>query len=406
MSLGLVRRASKGAPLSAGDFDGNMDKLEAAAFTADILVVSTLDDLPDPVNGVITLPSQTVVVLGDLNIGSNALQLSTGTVLRGLGNDTITSSATGGVVRATNIGSALVMREFSIIATGGPCIDLEGTTDHQLNLFFVGFFGAAVGTVTGFDVQGFKDCFFNAAAGLTLTGTTNKVFISQCPFYGLAPGGAAITLATGLNARRVDMIANFFKHDAGATPLKAEAGYTVGYGRVSGSMMQGPTDMLDGLSSADDNWFFRENDLVPDSRVAGQSSLTADATTPITTQGTFEPVTGSFTVSSLTQRLELNGTNELEYTGGDPVLITFSASFAVDPSNNDRVAFRATKNGTDLAYSQAIVEQGAGPGSSPRGGSIVALIEMVTGDRVGLAVANLDSTADVPWLAATYAVTA
>lgn len=375
----------------------------------DVTVIRSSGDLPPAVGGEHVLPTGTVLLTDTINIGSNALRLSEGTLLRGFGGEGVVSSATGGVVRVTNVDSAVVMREFAIIATGGPCINLVGPADQQLNMFFVGMFGVApgtsIGTVSGFDVQGFKDCYFEAPDGLTLTGTTNKLFISQCPFYGLASGNAAITLDSALNARRADIVTNFFKHDPAAIPIRAEVGYTVGYGRVFGTMLDGPTTMLDGLASSDDNWFFKNNDLVQDSRVAAQSVLDAPATTVITTVGAFVDVTGTFTVTALTQRFILSG-NELEYTGGDPVLISLVSSFTIDPAFNDRLAFRVTKNGATLPESETFVEQGAGTGSSPRNGTAVALIELLPGDTVGLAVANLTSTNDVPWLSATYAVTA
>lgn len=407
MSLDLTRRAEKGSALTAAEHDQNLTNLEAAAFPASVLVVRALADLPAPAGGVITLPANTtVLVFGQVSLGANAIAYSEGTVLRGIAGGSLISSSTGGVVRANNVDSAVIMREISIIATAGPCLALTGTDEHQLNLFFVGLFGAAIGTISGFDVQSFKDCFFSCADGIILTGTPNKIFLSQCPFYGITAGNAAITLAAELDARRLDMVQCFFKHAAAGVPLRAVAGYTVGYGRVSGTMMDGPTAMLEGISPADINWWFRENDLVQNSRVAGQSFLTDPATTVITTQGVFVPVTGPFTVTELTQRLVLNGTNELEYIGVDPVLISFNAAFSVDPSNNNQLAFRASKNGVTLERSETIVEQGAGPGSSPRTGAVVCLIEMMPGDRVGLSVANLSSTADVPWLAATYAVVA
>ena len=371
-----------------------------------VLVIRAVDDLPAASNGEHLLPAKTVLVVEDIDLGANALRLSTGTLLRGLGGITITSSAASGVIRATNLGAAVVIREVSIVATAGPCLALTGTTDHQLNIFFCGFFGASIGTVSGFDVQSFKDCFFSCADGIINTGTNNKIFYSQCPVYGITSGNAAITLAAALDARRVDIVNMFFKHDAAGIPLKAIAGYTVGYGRVSATMLDGPTTMLNGLTSADSNWWFRENDLVRNSRVAGQAFLSAAATTTITTQSVFVAVAGTFTLTDLTQRWTLNVNNEMVYSGLDPVTVSLTATFTIDPANNNRLAFRATKNGTTLAQSETIVEQGAGAGASPRPGAVVALIEIVNGDRVALAVANLSSTDDVPWLTCTYAVIA
>lgn len=386
--------------------DRVQDLIATMAVSDNMHVVRSTDDLPDPSGNEVTLPAKTVLFLDDVNIGSDHLRLSEGTVLRALAGASVVSTSTGGVVRAAGLDAAVIMREINIVAPAGPCLDLSGPIDQQLNLFFVGLFGASVGTVSGFDVQSFKQCFFDTADGITLTGTTSKVFISESPFYGITAGNAAVTFASGLNSRRVDIVNSFFKHDAAGIPLRADEGYTVGYGRVSGCMLDGPETMLDGLASSDLNWWFRENDLVRNSRVTAQSFLTEASTTVITTQGEFTPAEGPFTLTELTQRFTVNEENELVYTGVDPVTVTFDSSFNVDPSNNDRIAFRATKNGATLDYSQAIVEQGAGAGSSPRAGSVLALIEIDPGDRIGLAVANLEGTANIPWLSATYSVIA
>lgn len=397
---------ASGQPARSITPDRVQDLIKTAMVSDSVHVVRSVDDLPDPVGDQVTLPAgKTVLLAGAINLGSDALRLSTGTLLRGFGGDSIQSSNANGVIRATDLGAAVVMREFSVIATGGPAFALQGTIEHQLNLFFMGVFGASAGTITGFDVQAVKSCFIKAADGFTFAGTTNKIFVDGTPFYDIAEGNAGIRLAANLDASVADLVTNFFKFDDG-TCIEAVDGYSVGEGKLRGSLIDGTATPLAGLSPADVNWFMRDNTGVRDSRVAAQSFLTEAATTTIATEGVFVPVVGPFELGALAERFEHNGDNELVYTGQAPALVTFNAAFTVDPSNNNRVAFRATKNGTTIAQSQTIVEQGAGPGSSPRAGAVVSIMEVETGDRIGLAVANLAGTANIPWLTATYAVSA
>lgn len=392
---GLIHRFSGGAWVTG----------ESTTISDDMIIVRTLADLPSPVANEITLPAnKTILITGLIDLGANALRLSTDTVLRGFGGDSVMSSATGGVVRATNVGSAVVIREANVIATAGPCLALEGTTAHQLNLFFVGLIGPSAGTVTGFDVQAFKDTFFATADGVTLAGTTNKVFISQSPFYTVAAGNAAVTLDATLNARRMDVVEPFFKHDPAGIPIRAEVGYQVGYGRVNGLMLDGPTTPLEGLTSADPNWWFKGCDGIADSRVASQAYLTAADTTLITQVGEFVQVAGAFALSPRSQRMSLNANNELVNDSNQPVLLSFMTTLTVDPSSNDRLEFRVTENGVTIPESRFIVEQGAGAGASPRPGWVSSLVYLNPGESAGLAVANLTTIANVPWLSCTFVV--
>ena len=383
--------------------DGTVAQLSLAPTveaTGELAILSA-DDLPTPSGGEHVLPADTLVrFVGNIDIGANAIRLSQGTVINSRAGGTIISSATGGVLRATNLPSAVIVRETNIVATDGPCINLSGPAGQQCNLFFVGMFGHSAGTITGFNVQALKACYIQAADGITFAGTTNKVFVHETPFYGIT--GTAIRLAANLDATVADIVTSFFKFDDG-TCIEAETGYTVGDGLLRGSLIDGTATPLSGLGPEDVNWRMTDNLGIRDSTIAGQAALTATATVPIVTAAAFVPVGGTYTLAEVSERFELNGTNELVYTGRFPTLIDFTATFTVDPANNNRVAFRATLNGDTLPESQTIVEQGAGPGSSPRAGAVVALKRITTGDRLGLAAANLDGTADFDVLSCTFA---
>ncbi len=371
-----------------------------------LLVRSTADIADLLVGDEYVLPASALVELsGPIDLGARALRPSEGTVIVGNAHGMITSTADG-VVRASGLESPVIMREFNIVATAGRCLDLSGPITQQLNLFFIGLIGAApgtsVGTITGFDVQALKDCYINAPAGIRLDGTTNKIFFSQCPFYGIT--GSAITLASTLDAEVADIVTSFFKFDSPGVAIEAEAGYQVAEGILRGSLRKGTAIPLVGLSAADVNWSMHDNSGIRDSRVAAQAYLTTSATMTIAEQGVYYPVAGEFTLSEVAERFRLTENNELEYIGLRPELIEFGSSFAVDPANNNLLGFRASKNGVGLVETTTMVQQGAGPGASPRSGAVIGLIEVVTGDTIGLEVANMESTASIDWVTATYAV--
>jgi hypothetical protein len=372
----------------------------------DMLIVESAADLTSYLSGdEYVLPAGLVVLGGAIDLDDKALRLSTGTVLRGFAEASVTSSIDG-VVRCSALTSNVIMREFSIIATGGRCVNLSGPIDYQLNVFFVGLIGVGVGTsagtVSGFDVQSFKDCFINAPDGLTFDGTTNKTFVSRSPFYSIT--GSAIRFAETYAATVADISTTFFKFNTPGVGVEAVAGYTLADGLLRASLIDGTAIPLSGLTPADVNWTMTSNTGVRDSRIAAQAYLTTPVTMDVVNQNEYLPVAGTFSLSTIAERFTLNESNELVYTGRTPTLVDLSSSFTIDPANNNRLAFRAAKNGVGLVETVNIVEQGAGPGSSPRVGAVVGLIEIATGDRIGLQAANLTNSADIDWLTATYAV--
>jgi len=388
------------------------NRIFATQRTAGYLLVRTAADLPAASGDVHVLPAHTLVeIAGTVDLGTNALQLSTGTLLRGHGGDTIVSMNTGGVVRADMLDAAVILREFSVVAPAGPAFVLSGGLDHQLNMFFVGVFGAgspagSAGTITGFDVQSIKQCFVDTAAGFVHTGRTRKIFYSETPFYGIAAGNPAIAFADTLDADVGDLVTCYFKTDiAGSVGIHAAPGYRVGSGKLRGlSVLGDDIQALDGLDPSDLNWQMLQNDGIRDSATAGAAALAGPSTTVIATAGAYVPVTGAFIVSEFTERFEINPAGEFVYRGALPALVSFNAVFSVDPTNNVRCGFRATINGQMIAESQTFVEQGQGAGSSPRTGAVAALQRLVDGDRLGMQVANLESATDIEWLAATYVV--
>lgn len=188
---------------------GDMNEIKTSTnalydLTMDYLLVKSTDDLTPYLSGdEYILPTGLVLINGTIDLVDKAVRVSTGTVLRGLSDGVLVSTNVSGVVRATNIGSAVILREFNVVCNTGPCLVLTGTDTYQLNIFFVGMIGLKAAVITGFNVQSFKQCYINCAEGITLDGTTNKLFISDSPFYSIT--GSAITLASTLVCTVADL---------------------------------------------------------------------------------------------------------------------------------------------------------------------------------------------------------
>lgn len=358
------------------------------------IVIQSVSDLSSYLTGdEYILPTGLVILNGTIDLGANAIRVSTGTVLRGFASATLLSTNTSGVVRATNIGSAVILREFNVVCNTGPCFVLIGTISHQLNMFFVGSFGLKAGTITGFDVQSVKQCFTSAANGFTFDGTTNKVFVSQSPFYGIT--GSAVTLASSLVASVADIVTSFFKFDSPGVGITAESGYTVGEGIIRGSLIDGSAVPLSGLSPSDLNWKMTTNSGISDSRIVGGFFLNTSQETVISAANTPVKVSGLTTGISLNQRFT-SSNNRLTFTGKTPTVALVNANFAVASGNNTNLTFYVAKNGSIISESTTPIR--VSTGGDERFGASSCLTSLVENDYIEIWVENNDNTANLTCL--------
>ena len=357
------------------------------------LFVASVDDLPAASGGEHLLPADTLVeISGTVDLGEGALRLSSGTAIvgRNISADTIQSSADG-VIRSDNVESNVILREFNILPTGGRALDLTGSIDYQLNIFYVGLLGVSVGTITGFDVQAVKSCFVSAASGLTLDGTTNKIFIDGTPFFEIS--GAAITLAATLVCSVADIRGSFFKFDSPGIGVKAESGYSVSSGIYTINLIDGTAVPLEGMSPSDTNWKMTDNTGVRDSRVAGQLSLDAPATTTISDVDTPTKVDGATSMAALTERLDGSTVdNRLQYTGTEPALVSVQTAVSVEGGNNITGQVMIAKNGEVIAESRGQFK--VGTGDAQVSAATFAVVEMETGDYIETWIENQSNTSD------------
>ena len=357
------------------------------------LFVASVDDLPAASGGEHLLPADTLVeISGTVDLGEGALRLSSGTAIvgRNINADTIQSSADG-VIRSDNVESNVILREFNILATGGRALDLTGSTDYQANIFYVGLLGVSAGTITGFDVQAVTSCFVSAASGVTLDGTTNKIFIDGTPFFEVS--GAAITLAATLVCSVADIRGSFFKFDSPGIGVKAESGYSVSSGIYTINLIDGTAVPLEGMSPSDTNWKMTDNTGVRDSRVAGQLSLDAPATTTISEVDTPTKVDGATSMAALTERLDGSTVdNRLQYTGTEPALVSVQTAVSVEGGNNITGQVMIAKNGEVIAESRGQFK--VGTGDAQVSAATFAVVEMETGDYIETWVENQSNTSD------------
>jgi hypothetical protein len=359
------------------------------------LTIRKISDLtPYLVGDEYILPAGLIILANTLNLVDKAIRLSSNTILRGLTNATLISSAPNGVVRVTNVDSPVILREFNVVATAGACFNLTGTITHQLNMFFVGMIGVKAAIITGFNVQSFKQCYIEAADGITFDGTTNKIFVSESPFYGIV--GSAMTLASTLVADVADIVTCFYKFDSPGVGLTAQAGYNIREGLLRGSLRVGNAVPLSGLAASNLNWNMTDNSGIANSRIVGGLYLTASVETVITTINTPVKVLGTTTPLAINERFISTVNNRITYVGIQPTVGMFTGTYAIAAGNNAQLAFYIAKNGVLLTESISLVR--VGTGADERAGTVIALLNMVNGDYVEIFAENKGGTGNLTCL--------
>jgi hypothetical protein len=359
------------------------------------LTIRKISDLtPYLVGDEYILPAGLIILANTLNLVDKAIRLSSNTILRGLTNATLISSAPNGVVRVTNVDSPVILREFNVVATAGACFNLTGTITHQLNMFFVGMIGVKAAIITGFNVQSFKQCYIEAADGITFDGTTNKIFVSESPFYGIV--GSAMTLASTLVSDVADIVTCFYKFDSPGVGLTAQAGYNIREGLLRGSLRVGNAVPLSGLAASNLNWNMTDNSGIANSRIVGGLYLTASVETVITTINTPVKVLGTTTPLAINERFISTVNNRITYVGIQPTVGMFTGTYAIAAGNNAQLAFYIAKNGVLLTESISLVR--VGTGADERAGTVIALLNMVNGDYVEIFAENKGGTGNLTCL--------
>lgn len=200
----LVTRQGKGSKLTIQEMDGNLTYLEnlsKSQIVENRVVVSSTDDLPSPVNNIIDLDTNTLYDFnGTIMIGENSLRINEGSFITGrnLSVDTILYTGTDAAIICSD--TMVNINNIGIIAPNGKSMDLN-MFDNFCTIFSCGFYSKDGCHITNGEVVSIKFCMFNNIPDMftvdnhvTISGTINKLFFSECPFYPINTGQSAMIL--------------------------------------------------------------------------------------------------------------------------------------------------------------------------------------------------------------------
>jgi hypothetical protein len=323
----------------------------------------------------------------------------------------IYTGGTGAAIRGTDV--PFFARDVSVSAPGATMFDLAADATTEVLVESCSFadpagFGniADLGTIDGFRVPSFKGCNFeDFDAGLTFTGTADKIFFSECPFRAVtASGVACVTLGTGADVDIVDITGcygkdfqsdtEFVHTEAGGEPTDVLQirGTTFDGSVTKANILTGALDETSVGVSVGNSW------PLSDSKPGASYANTAMSTVTINAQ---DPGDGSEAVKidtpteafpPVTDRFTHTSPNRATYIGRRDFKANAAATVSVSGSNTT-VALYLARNGTLLDRSKVdITTASAG---QPRNVTIVARAELEPDDYLELYLANEGGTGDI-----------
>ncbi|TXD85221.1 hypothetical protein ESY86_01365 [Subsaximicrobium wynnwilliamsii] len=327
-----------------GVWNSFLSQKSANANRSNLVTVYSVDDLPTPAAGAITLDATKMYVFsGMVDIGSNHIIMN-GAGLRGTDpqKDGVMSSASGGVLRST--ATNIFMQNFTVIPTAGSAYDFSGTAANFCNIFSgCSVIGGSVGQISGFNAITIIQNYWNVTDGVKVTGNVGK-FTSSYNFIVGISSGAGVEFLAGLTANDIDMANNYFIY-AGQTGIKVNAGAAVDRGRMTTNMFRDVTTPLSGIDSYSPGWSMKQNTNIPDSRAYSFIYFNGNtAPTLLPTQNFFTKIEGATEVVSQ-KRFTGNNTGKITYTDKEPITAKISVVISAKANeNNSQYSIGIRKN--------------------------------------------------------------
>ncbi|HET8860877.1 hypothetical protein [Marivirga sp.] len=325
-----------------------------------LVYVYSLDDLPAPSAGGITLDANSMYIFrGIVDISPYYLELN-GASLRGIDpvRDGVLSSVSGAVLRSTDV--SVFMQDLAVIPMSGSTSAYDfkdGTKTKFCNLFsgnsvveLSGIPSLGVGQVSGFLAATIIKNYWSCSDGIKVAGNMGKFACSFTLVTNLTTG-AGIEFLNNLVVDDIDLSNNYFIYPD-QIGVKLNPSAQVDRGRLTTNMFRGNNiNVLNGLTPHDIGWYMSQNTNIPNTRVYGYIYANANANTSTNTQpnNTFVKIEG-VTSSLKLLKFESDTNNRLTYKGkesiGANIFITVTGKA---PSNGAEFTIALSKNGTAIS---------------------------------------------------------
>ena len=388
--------------------DVERDALANLVSPAQVLNVNALEDFPTPVGDVITLVAGvTYKISGNVNIGINRIVFSAGSGIVGTNRFTDFLTYTGSGTMFTADGVTHKIEELGIIASSATVLALSNgaaNTAVYTNSYIVTC--TNVGNVA--DWRTFVNRSFSivgaTATGLTFSGACGSFSVDDSLYQSIT--GAVINLGTATFDRVQISSGNRFvlpsASEIGIVGAAASANINAGgAGTVSNTIFQtdGGGIALQGITTSDLSWTFRDNIGISDSSVHGSVQANANAVvTTINTQNVWERVSIVTIDATDMERVSspAQATLQVDQLGDALVHLAAYASFEKQGGGGAEIyefaIYADTGSGFQVIDANQTVSAASGNTIQVAAHILATLKE---GDQVALFVRNTEGTSNV-----------
>lgn len=363
-------------------------------------IVTSKEDFPNAVNGVITLAANATyfIYAGTIDLTGDRIVCSANTTIIGGSSENCILKSTGLSAGTALITSAwsLPMRNITITHGTALALDANGNSDQALDWNGVNFTNCAtVGTIANYGNFVMTDSAFLNSQGLTFDGSFGTIAFNSCLFDCAASGTSVILPATLTVTRRFRIIYSSFVTLSGETSLNVSGSATIpneGYILDTVNFAGGGT-YVSGVQHSDNKALFVNCKPIDNSGSIAQYYMTGNATaTTIAQTDTFVKVAGTTSAGAFIEKFTLSN-NRATYDGSLVGFYKVTAFLTFTAGNGNVVRARVAKNGTTTASSESkSTANAAGRSENVPASDIVSL---TTNDYIEIFVANSTSATDI-----------
>ena len=357
--------------------------------------VSTKNNLPSAIAGVITLEANTTYYFTDVvNLTGDRLVAGINTTILGASSENCRIKSTGLTASALITSNySLPLRNITLEANIALNLDGDATTT-ALDWFGVNFTDCnTIGTIRDYTNFVMSDSAFLNSQGLTFDGTIGTIGMSNC-LFDIKSSGTAFILPSTLNVtRRFRIIYSSFVVLSGETGLNVSTSATIGDEKyiLDTVNFSGGGTYQTGVSYTDNKALFVNCVGITNTSTKGFMYMLnngTDTSIGVANVNTWVKATGA-TISGTNSKFT-HTTNRLTYNGAftNSFLVTVNASVRSGGSNQ-LISIGVAKNGATAPESEGIIRTSTS--NVEHGGSTQAVLEMVAGDYVELYVRNTSS---------------
>jgi len=357
-----------------------------------IVFVSSKDDLPTPVSGVIYLDDETTYfITTDVDLDGDRIVAGQDTSIIGGSSESCVLRSTGltGVALITSLWS-LPMRNVSVTADVALDLDASGNPGAALDWFGVNFVDCpTIGTVANYANFIAQDCGFLNSAGMSFEGSIGTVGFSQC-IFDVSSGDTMLSLAASATiTRRFRIIYSAFVAQTGETCLDVDVSSNIpveGYILDTVSFSGGGT-YVSGVQHTDNKALWVNNKGINNSASLGFMTMSTNVTPTVVAEANVAyKAAGTTTLDSVTQKFEMPLDNRLSYVGAITRHFKVTVTATLSAGNNQRIGIYVAKNGSVLTNSENYSTTNAS--SRVENMSCQTIVELQSGNYVEVFVEN------------------